>query len=162
MLDRGWYRYIMVAYTNIMTTFLLLACVRWVKTMTSIITPPFCFLSPRAKEIKSKLGVLLQKPDNAIDLIIPYPEKTEKKPEKLQKWVMSLPSVSERVFEEEEERGGLFACLLYWQSRDPRRYKMWRSKGDETSADTDCIQMSLLNHRFFDFVKTVHWKETLL
>lgn len=46
-----------------------------------------CFLSPRAKEIKSKLGVLLQKPENAIDLIIPYPEKTEKKPEKLQKWV---------------------------------------------------------------------------
>lgn len=39
----------------------------------------------RAKEIKSKLGVLLQKPDNAIDLIIPYPEKTEKKPEKLHK-----------------------------------------------------------------------------
>ncbi|CAN9500733.1 unnamed protein product [Ophioblennius macclurei] len=39
----------------------------------------------RAKEIKSKLGVFLQKPDNAIDLIIPYPEKTEKKPEKLQK-----------------------------------------------------------------------------
>ncbi|XP_074524102.1 regulator of G-protein signaling 5-like [Halichoeres trimaculatus] len=39
----------------------------------------------RAKEIKSKLGVLLQKPENAIDLIIPYPEKIEKKPEKLQK-----------------------------------------------------------------------------
>lgn len=45
------------------------------------------FPSFRAKEIKSKLGVLLQKPDNAIDLIIPYPEKIEKKPEKLQKWV---------------------------------------------------------------------------
>ncbi|XP_035503695.1 regulator of G-protein signaling 5a [Scophthalmus maximus] len=39
----------------------------------------------RAKEIKTKLGVLLQKPDNALDLIIPYPEKPEKKPEKLQK-----------------------------------------------------------------------------
>lgn len=39
----------------------------------------------RAKEIKSKLGVFLQKPENAIDLIIPYPEKTEKKPEKLLK-----------------------------------------------------------------------------
>lgn len=39
----------------------------------------------RAKEIKSKLGVLLQKPENAIDLIIPYPEKNEKKPEKLVK-----------------------------------------------------------------------------
>ncbi|XP_013875879.1 regulator of G-protein signaling 5a [Austrofundulus limnaeus] len=39
----------------------------------------------RAKEIKTKLGVLLQKPDNAIDLIVPYPEKVEKKPEKLQK-----------------------------------------------------------------------------
>lgn len=45
--------------------------------------PQTCFV--RAKEIKSKLGVFLQKPDNAIDLIIPYPEKTEKKPEKLQK-----------------------------------------------------------------------------
>uniref|UniRef100_H3BZW9 Regulator of G protein signaling 5a n=1 Tax=Tetraodon nigroviridis TaxID=99883 RepID=H3BZW9_TETNG len=40
----------------------------------------------RAKEIKTKLGVLLQKPENAIDLIIPYPEKTEKKPEKQQKY----------------------------------------------------------------------------
>lgn len=49
--------------------------------------PRRAVLSPRAKEIKSKLGVLLQKPENAIDLIIPYPEKTEKKPEKLQKWV---------------------------------------------------------------------------
>ncbi|KPP75636.1 regulator of G-protein signaling 5-like, partial [Scleropages formosus] len=38
-----------------------------------------------AKEIKTKLGTLLQKPENAIDLIIPYPEKPEKKPEKLQK-----------------------------------------------------------------------------
>lgn len=46
----------------------------------------------RAKEIKSKLGVLLQKPDNAIDLIIPYPEKVDKKPEKLQK-----PSPEEAV-----------------------------------------------------------------
>ncbi|CAL8395595.1 unnamed protein product [Boreogadus saida] len=46
--------------------------------------PQTCLV--RAKEIKSKLGVFLQKPDqNAIDLIIPYPEKTEKKPEKLQK-----------------------------------------------------------------------------
>ncbi|KAG7454081.1 hypothetical protein MATL_G00263910 [Megalops atlanticus] len=39
----------------------------------------------RAKEIKTKLGTLLQKPENAIDLIIPYPEKQEKKPEKPQK-----------------------------------------------------------------------------
>ncbi|CAL1593082.1 unnamed protein product [Knipowitschia caucasica] len=39
----------------------------------------------RAKGIKSKLGVLLHKPDNGIDLIIPYPEKSEKKPEKVQK-----------------------------------------------------------------------------
>ncbi|XP_075038607.1 regulator of G-protein signaling 5 [Mixophyes fleayi] len=32
----------------------------------------------RAKEIKTKLGTLLQKPETAIDLIIPYPEKHEK------------------------------------------------------------------------------------
>ncbi|XP_036410749.1 regulator of G-protein signaling 5-like [Megalops cyprinoides] len=38
-----------------------------------------------AKEIKTTLGTLLQKPENAIDLIIPYPEKQEKKPEKPQK-----------------------------------------------------------------------------
>ncbi|XP_065411843.1 regulator of G-protein signaling 5 isoform X1 [Chrysemys picta bellii] len=38
----------------------------------------------RAKEIKTKLGTLLQKPDSAIDLIIPYPEKPEK-PAKAQK-----------------------------------------------------------------------------
>lgn len=42
-------------------------------------------LGSRAKGIKTKLGTLLQKPENAIDLIIPYPEKPEKKPEKLQK-----------------------------------------------------------------------------
>ncbi|XP_039591840.1 regulator of G-protein signaling 5-like [Polypterus senegalus] len=46
----------------------------------------------RAKEIKIKLGTLLQKPEHAIDLIIPYPEKPEKKPEKLQK-----PSVDEAL-----------------------------------------------------------------
>ncbi|XP_062411743.1 regulator of G-protein signaling 5a [Sardina pilchardus] len=45
--------------------------------------PQTCLV--RAKEIKSKLGILLQKPENAIDLIIPYPEKPEKKPEKLQR-----------------------------------------------------------------------------
>ncbi|KAM4722050.1 regulator of G-protein signaling 5 [Rhinophrynus dorsalis] len=32
----------------------------------------------RAKEIKTKLGTLLQKPESAIDLIIPYPDKPEK------------------------------------------------------------------------------------
>lgn len=45
------------------------------------------FVVFRAKEIKTKLGTLLQKPENSIDLIIPYQEKPEKKPEKLQKWV---------------------------------------------------------------------------
>lgn len=34
----------------------------------------------RAKEIKTKLGTLLQKPDAAVDFIIPYPEKPEKPP----------------------------------------------------------------------------------
>lgn len=38
----------------------------------------------RAKEIKTKLGTLLQKPDSTVDLIIPYPEKPEK-PAKAQK-----------------------------------------------------------------------------
>ncbi|XP_068950776.1 regulator of G-protein signaling 5 isoform X3 [Petaurus breviceps papuanus] len=38
----------------------------------------------RAKEIKTKLGTLLQKPDATIDFIIPYPDKPEK-PVKTQK-----------------------------------------------------------------------------
>ncbi|XP_045694436.1 regulator of G-protein signaling 5 [Phyllostomus hastatus] len=38
----------------------------------------------RAKEIKTKLGTLLQKPDSAIDLVIPYNEKPAK-PAKAQK-----------------------------------------------------------------------------
>uniref|UniRef100_A0A674GVH6 Regulator of G protein signaling 5 n=1 Tax=Taeniopygia guttata TaxID=59729 RepID=A0A674GVH6_TAEGU len=38
----------------------------------------------RAKEIKTKLGTLLQKPDSTIDFIILYPEKPEKPP-KVQK-----------------------------------------------------------------------------
>ncbi|KAM6456886.1 regulator of G-protein signaling 5 [Python bivittatus] len=48
----------------------------------------------RAKEIKTKLGTLLQKPDSAIDLIIPYPEKPAKvqkpSPEEAWQWRNSL------------------------------------------------------------------------
>ncbi|KAM4642752.1 regulator of G-protein signaling 5-like [Discoglossus pictus] len=44
----------------------------------------------RAKEIKTKLGTLLQKPESCIDLIIPYPEKTEK-PEKTPKTTKPTP-----------------------------------------------------------------------
>ena len=41
---------------------------------------PLLVPSCRAKEIKTKLGTLLQKPDSAIDFIVPYPEKPEKPP----------------------------------------------------------------------------------
>ncbi|XP_074076972.1 regulator of G-protein signaling 5-like [Macrotis lagotis] len=44
----------------------------------------FCIFFCRAKEIKTKLGTLLQKPDATIDFIIPYPDKPEK-PVKTQK-----------------------------------------------------------------------------
>ncbi|XP_058032615.1 regulator of G-protein signaling 5-like [Ahaetulla prasina] len=48
----------------------------------------------RAKEIKTKLGTLLQKPDSSIDLIIPYPEKPAKvqkpSPEEAWQWRNSL------------------------------------------------------------------------
>lgn len=47
-----------------------------------ILLPHLSLLLPccRAKEIKTKLGTLLQKPDATIDFIIPYPEKLEKLP----------------------------------------------------------------------------------
>ena len=46
----------------------------------------------RAKEIKIKLGILLQKPESAVDLVIPYNEKPDK-PVKIQKWVMIMDSI---------------------------------------------------------------------
>ncbi|KAM8930625.1 regulator of G-protein signaling 5 [Pelodytes ibericus] len=46
-------------------------------TVVGIKSQIICF-KVQAKEIKTKLGTLLQKPDSAIDLIIPYPEKLEK------------------------------------------------------------------------------------
>lgn len=47
-----------------------------------VLLPDLSLLLPccRAKEIKTKLGTLLQKPDSTIDFIIPYPEKPEKPP----------------------------------------------------------------------------------
>ncbi|XP_038614190.1 regulator of G-protein signaling 5 [Tachyglossus aculeatus] len=54
----------------------------------------------RAKEIKTKLGTLLQRPDSAIDLIIPYSEKPQKPvkapkptPEEAAQWRGSLDKV---------------------------------------------------------------------
>ncbi|KAF4021101.1 hypothetical protein G4228_013698 [Cervus hanglu yarkandensis] len=52
---------------------------------------PSCVSFFRAKEIKIKLGILLQKPESAIDLVIPYNEKPEK-PAKTQK-----PSLDEAL-----------------------------------------------------------------
>lgn len=49
------------------------------------------YIFSRAKEIKTKLGILLQKPDSAVDLVIPYNEKPEK-PAKTQKWVTNMGS----------------------------------------------------------------------
>ncbi|XP_048353493.1 regulator of G-protein signaling 5 [Sphaerodactylus townsendi] len=59
----------------------------------------------RAKEIKSKLGILLQKPDSAIDLIIPYLEKPEKpvkaqkpSPEEAWQWRNSLEKLLQNPY----------------------------------------------------------------
>ncbi|XP_070602809.1 regulator of G-protein signaling 5-like [Erythrolamprus reginae] len=56
----------------------------------------------RAKEIKKKLGTLLQKPDSAIDLIIPYPEKPAKvqkpSPEEALQWCNSLEKLLQNPY----------------------------------------------------------------
>ncbi|XP_039204905.1 regulator of G-protein signaling 5 [Crotalus tigris] len=56
----------------------------------------------RAKEIKTKLGTLLQKPDSAIDLIIPYPEKPAKvqkpSPEEAWQWHNSLEKLLQNPY----------------------------------------------------------------
>ncbi|KAM9239505.1 regulator of G-protein signaling 5 isoform 1-T1 [Leptosomus discolor] len=59
----------------------------------------------RAKEIKTKLGTLLQKPDSAIDFIIPYPEKPEKplkaqkpSPEEALQWRDSLEKLLQNPY----------------------------------------------------------------
>ncbi|XP_010152820.1 PREDICTED: regulator of G-protein signaling 5 isoform X1 [Eurypyga helias] len=59
----------------------------------------------RAKEIKTKLGTLLQKPDSAVDFIIPYPEKPEKplkaqkpSPEEALQWRDSLEKLLQNPY----------------------------------------------------------------
>ncbi|NXG32416.1 RGS5 protein, partial [Dromaius novaehollandiae] len=63
------------------------------------------FLLYRAKEIKTKLGTLLQKPDSTIDFIIPYPEKPEKpakaqkpSPEEALQWRDSLEKLLQNTY----------------------------------------------------------------
>ncbi|XP_074858886.1 regulator of G-protein signaling 5 [Carettochelys insculpta] len=56
----------------------------------------------RAKEIKTKLGTLLQKPDSTIDLIIPYLEKPAKgqkpSPEEALQWHESLEKILQNAY----------------------------------------------------------------
>ncbi|XP_055993754.1 regulator of G-protein signaling 5 [Sorex fumeus] len=94
----------------------------------------------RAKEIKIKLGTLLQKPDAAPDLVIPYNDKPEKpakaqkpSPEEVLQWRDSLDKILQNSYGLESFRSFLksefseenlefwLACEDYKRTRAPGR-----------------------------------------
>ncbi|XP_061594859.1 regulator of G-protein signaling 5a [Cololabis saira] len=115
----------------------------------------------RAKEIKSKLGVLLQKPENAIDLIIPYPEKPEKKPEKLQKptpdeaaqWRESLDRVLSNSY-------GLAAFRGFLQSEfSDENIEFWMACEDFKKTKNSVKMASKAKKIYEDFIQSEGPKE---
>ncbi|KAM6921718.1 regulator of G-protein signaling 5-like [Xenentodon cancila] len=115
----------------------------------------------RAKEIKSKLGVLLQKPENAIDLIIPYPEKPEKKPEKLQKptseeaaqWRESLDRVLNNSY-------GLAAFRSFLQSEfSDENIEFWMACEDFKKTKNPVKMASKAKKIYEDFIQSEGPKE---
>ncbi|XP_068174898.1 regulator of G-protein signaling 5-like [Antennarius striatus] len=110
----------------------------------------------RAKEIKSKLGVLLQKPENAINLIIPYPEKPEKKPEKLQKptpeeaaeWRESLDRVLNTSY-------GLAAFRSFLQSEfSEENIEFWMSCEDFKKTKNPVKMATKAKKIYEDFIQS--------
>uniref|UniRef100_A0A3Q3X0P4 RGS domain-containing protein n=1 Tax=Mola mola TaxID=94237 RepID=A0A3Q3X0P4_MOLML len=109
----------------------------------------------RAKEIKSKLGVFLQKPENAIDLIIPTPEKAEKKPEKLQKptpeeaaqWRESLDKVLNNSY-------GLTAFRSFLQSEfSDENIEFWMSCEDFKKTKDPAKMAAKAKKIYEDFIQ---------
>ncbi|KAK7888639.1 hypothetical protein WMY93_024199 [Mugilogobius chulae] len=110
----------------------------------------------RAKEIKSKLGVLLQKPENAIDLIIPYPEKIDKKPEKVHKpspeevaqWRESLDLVLSNSY-------GLSAFRSFLQSEfSDENIEFWTACEDFKKTENPIKMAAKAKKIYEDFIQS--------
>lgn len=119
----------------------------------------------RAKGIKSKLGVLLQKPESAFDLIIPYPEKNEKtikapKPsvEEALQWRDSLDKLLENSYgltafrsflksEFSEENVEFWvACEDYKKTKSPAKMALKAQKIYEEYIQTEAPREVNIDH----------------
>ncbi|XP_056379272.1 regulator of G-protein signaling 5 isoform X2 [Hyla sarda] len=118
-----------------------------------------------AKEIKTKLGTLLQKPDTAIDLIIPYPEKPEKtikapKPstEEAAQWKDSLEKLLQNSYGltafqnflkmefSEENIEFWMACEEYKKIKSPNKMAAKAKKIYEEFIQTDAPREVNIDH----------------
>ncbi|KAG8436645.1 hypothetical protein GDO86_007661 [Hymenochirus boettgeri] len=127
----------------------------------------------RAKEIKIKLGTLLQKPESAIDLIIPYPDKPEKPPkaskpsaEEALQWRDSLEKLLQNsyglsVFQtflksefSEENIEFWLACEDYRKTKSPSKMAVKAKKIYEEYIQTEAPREVNIDH----FTKAVTMK----
>nr|XP_020457616.1 regulator of G-protein signaling 5-like [Monopterus albus] len=107
----------------------------------------------RAKEIKLKLGVLLQKPENAIDLIIPYPEKKPEKPQKptpeeAAQWRESLDQVLNNSY-------GLAAFRSFLQSEfSDENIEFWMACEDFKKTKNPVKMAAKARRIYEDFIQS--------
>ncbi|NWW27218.1 RGS5 protein, partial [Falcunculus frontatus] len=137
--------------------------------------PDLSLLLPccRAKEIKTKLGTLLQKPDSTIDFIIPYPEKPEKplkaqkpSPEEALQWRDSLEKLLQNPYglasfrsflrsEFSEENAEFWvACEDYKKTKSPVKMAEKAKKIYEEFIQTEAPKEVNIDH----FTKAVTMK----
>ncbi|XP_009998188.1 PREDICTED: regulator of G-protein signaling 5 isoform X2 [Chaetura pelagica] len=127
----------------------------------------------RAKEIKTKLGTLLQKPDSAIDFIILHPEKPEKPPkaqkpslEEALQWRDSLEKLLQNPYglasfrsflrsEFSEENAEFWvACEEYKKTKSPEKMVEKAKKIYEEFIQTEAPKEVNIDH----FTKAVTMK----
>ncbi|XP_043941891.1 regulator of G-protein signaling 5 [Protopterus annectens] len=114
----------------------------------------------RAKEIKTKLGTLLQKPDSAIDLIIPYPEKPEKPnkaqkplPEEAVQWRDSLDKVLQNNY-------GFAAFRSFLKSEfSEENIEFWLACEDYKKIKSTIKQAIMAKKIYEEFIQTEAPKE---
>ncbi|XP_006873492.1 PREDICTED: regulator of G-protein signaling 5 [Chrysochloris asiatica] len=130
----------------------------------------------RAKEIKIKLGILLQKPDSAVDLVIPYNEKSEKpakthkpSPDEALQWRDSLDKLLQNNYGlasfknflksefSEENLEFWIACEDYKKTKSPVKMAEKAKKIYEDFIQTDAPKEVNIDH----FTKDITMKNLI-
>ncbi|XP_068950779.1 regulator of G-protein signaling 5 isoform X6 [Petaurus breviceps papuanus] len=115
----------------------------------------------RAKEIKTKLGTLLQKPDATIDFIIPYPDKPEKpvktqkpSPEEALQWRDSLEKLLQNSY-------GLASFKSFLKSEfSEENIEFWIACEDYKKTKSPIKMAEKAKKIYEEFIRTEAPKET--